>query len=208
MHSPEGGGLSWFYVREGRRVGPFDKAPFIAELLTLDAPEAVLVWRTGLPAWTKAGHLDELRRELPPPVPGSGPEGLQETPATDAPNDAGAAEKVPPLPSEAPMSDGDFAGDLGQGGPGGPAGDAGKAEAGQRLKRRRHRHRPSGSLRVPDYVLPLALLILAVMVGLWYLLRRMNEPPPGQILHQGMLAPAGPPGVCDASGSLPGAFRG
>lgn len=122
MNSPPGAGLNWFYVREGRRLGPFDRAPLIAELLTLDAPEAVLVWRTGLPAWTKAGRLDELRGELPPPVPGTlpGQKGSLVIPDSDpVASEEWSADALPPLPSETPMSDGDFAGDLGQGsGPG------------------------------------------------------------------------------------------
>lgn len=201
MSSPEGGSLNWFYVRDGRRVGPFHREPLIAQLLALDAPEAVLVWRTGLPAWTKAGLLDELRGELPPPVPGSLPGGYAlEVPASDSDVSADpAAKPLPPLPGEAPMSDGDFAGDLGETGRHGPEGspEGGDAEPGRRRKRRRH-HRPSGPGKIPDYLLPLVLLFLAVMVGLWFLLRRMNEPPPGQILHQGSLAP---------TDSLPGAFR-
>lgn len=113
------------------------------------------------------------------------------------------------------MSDGDFAGDLGEAGRHGPEGSpegspegAADAETGRRRKRRRHHHRPSGPRKVPEYVLPLILLFLAVMVGLWFLLRRMNEPPPGQILHQGSLAPSGaPPAVPEPTGSLPGASR-
>ena len=38
---------------------------------------------------------------------------------------------------------------------------------------------------MPSYVLPLVLLFLGVMLGLWFLLRRMNEVPPGRIIQQG-----------------------
>lgn len=212
MHSPGDAGLNWFYVREGRRVGPFDRAPLIAQLLALDAPEAVLVWRTGLPAWTKAGLLEELRGELPPPVPGSLPglEGLQDLQAPDAgKSKAPAEEALPPLPSEPPLSGGDIAGDLGQGkvqGQQGPPGDPENDEAGKR-RRRRRRHRP-GSSMIPSYLLPLVLLFVAVMLGLWFLLRRMNEPPPGQILHQGALAPTGGANAGpEPTGCLPDASR-
>ena len=71
MNNLSGEPANWFYVLDSRRQGPFERATLIRELLSLDAPEGVLVWRTGLLAWTKAGALDELKRELPPPVPGA-----------------------------------------------------------------------------------------------------------------------------------------
>jgi hypothetical protein len=46
---------------------------------------------------------------------------------------------------------------------------------------------------LPGYAIPLVLLFVAVMVGLWFLLRRMNEVPPGRIILQGALAPSADP---------------
>ena len=91
------------------------------------------------------------------------------------------------------MSDGDFAGDLGE---------AGRPRG--RLPRRPRERRDGAAAeaaaapptfrpwKIPDYILPLVLLFLAVMPGLWFLLRRMNEPPPGQILHRGRSPRTGP----------------
>ena len=44
---------------------------------------------------------------------------------------------------------------------------------------------------MPSYVLPLILLFLGVMLGLWFLLRRMNEVPPGRIIQQSHLGSRG-----------------
>jgi hypothetical protein len=178
------GGENWFFVREGRRIGPFDRGALIAELLGQGSPEAVLVWRTGLPAWAKAGSLDELKGELPPPIPGilSGQEGLRDRAVLESEDQEASASFVPPLPQDAPVSDGDFAGDAGRDDESEPAGSS---DAAKRRRRRRQRGHASHPARPPRYVLPLVLLFLAVMVGLWFLLRRMNEAPPGQILQQG-----------------------
>ena len=134
------------------------------------------MWRTGLPAWTKAGMLDELKRELPPPVPGA-----LVTAET-------SLLALPDLPQE---GDGEAEGErdggargrrrlrLGTGEEGAPEGQSAAEK-----RRRRRRHRKPRAAGVPSYVLPLVLLFLGVMLGLWFLLRRMNEVPPGRIIQQ------------------------
>jgi hypothetical protein len=179
MDNLSSGPANWFYVLDSRRQGPFDRNGLVRELLALEAPEGVLVWRTGLPAWTKAGILDELKRELPPPLPGA----LDEPPET-SPLD------LPDLPTEedetspaAPEEGQDSSPDGGS-----EATTAeGEAEEGTTAeqRRRRRRHRKPRASGPPSYLLPLVLLFLAVMLGLWFLLRRMNEVPPGRIIQQG-----------------------
>lgn len=185
MNDISTGPENWFYVREGRRQGPITRALLVRELLALEAPEVALVWRSGLPAWTKAGLVDELRRELPPPVPGILPLSLPEPdqPVPDLPE-----EGTPPAhvahsdeaPGDRQVTDGDFVPDSREG-------HAQTAEGGSGARRRRrqrsaHKHKTSG---LPSYALPLALLFVAVMIALWFLLRRMNEVPPGRIILQG-----------------------
>ena len=180
MNNLSGEPANWFYVLDSRRQGPFDRAGLIRELLALEAPEGVLVWRTGLLAWTKAGVLDELKRELPPPLPGSlvaaaegSPEPLPDLPGSDA---LDGEETPDPDKVTDSVPDGDMVTGTGGGGT-----DEGSA-AEKRRRRRRHR-KPRAAL--PSYLLPLVLLFLAVMLGLWFLLRRMNEVPPGRIIQQG-----------------------
>jgi GYF domain 2 len=177
MNNLSGEPANWFYVLDGRRQGPFDRAGLIRELLSLEAPEGVLVWRTGLLAWTKAGVLDELKRELPPPVPGAlvmegAPLALPDLPQDgDGEEDVSATDQV---------QDGDFVS--------GEEDAPGQSAAEKRRRRRRRKPKSSG---VPSYVLPLILLFLGVMLGLWFLLRRMNEVPPGRIIQQSRVAPHG-----------------
>ena len=60
---------AWFYVLEGKRRGPFDRAQLVTELCALDDPRRTLVWNEGLTRWSPAGDIEELARSLPPPVP-------------------------------------------------------------------------------------------------------------------------------------------
>jgi hypothetical protein len=60
-------------------------------------------------------------------------------------------------------------------------------------RRRKHRHRTPRDKR--QWLLPLLLVLLALMIGLWLLLRRMNEVPPGRIILQGALAGTPPEGM-------------
>ena len=192
MDNLSSGPANWFYVLNSRRLGPFDRNGLVRELLALEAPEGVLVWRTGLPAWTKAGILDELKRELPPPLPGV----LDEPPETssldlpDLPAE-GAEESGEGAESDEPSSDDDVAAETAEG-------EAGEESAADK-RRRRRRHRKPRSTGLPSYLLPLVLLFLAVMLGLWFLLRRMNEVPPGRIIQQGEVGVTG-----SRSGASPG----
>lgn len=191
MNDISTGPENWFYVREGRRQGPFTRALLVRELLALEAPEGALVWRGGLPAWTKAGLVDELRRELPPPVPGTLPLPLPEPdqPVPDLPPEE-SREDDPTAPNSDPgdrqVTDGDFVPESGEG-------QTQTAEGGSGARRRRRqrssrKHKTSG---MPSYALPLALLFIAVVIALWFLLRRMNEVPAGRIILQGEVsAPA------------------
>ena len=181
MNNLSGEPANWFFVLDSRRQGPFDRATLIRELLSLDAPEGVLVWRTGLLAWTKAGALDELKRELPPPVPGAL---VMETPLLGLPDLPDGGDGEGEGTETEPVPDGDFVSGTGEEGA-----TLGQSAAEKRRRRRRHRKpRASG---VPSYVLPLILLFLGVMLGLWFLLRRMNEVPPGRIIQQSQLGSRG-----------------
>jgi len=190
----------WFFVRDGRRVGPFNRLGLLRELLVLEAPESALVWRSGLPAWTRASLLDDLRRDLPPPVPGTPlaiPPTLElpDPPMPELPEtseDATAGESA--SESETPLSDGDLAGEVGEN-------PATKEEA-RSERRRKRRHRRQRAAGLPGYAIPLILLFVAVMIGLWFLLRRMNEVPPGRVILQGANRPSP---ATPLTGSRPGA---
>lgn len=190
MNNLLGEPANWFYVLDGRRQGPFDRVSLVRELLSLEAPEGVLVWRTGLVAWTKPGILDELKRELPPPLPG-----------TLAATTEASSLALPDLPGQGEGEEGapevDEAADSAQGGESVPgAGEGGLAmESAAEQRRRRRRHRKPRTASMPPYVLPAVLLFLAVMLGLWFLLRRMNEVPPGRIMQSdlGNCDPLDPP---------------
>jgi GYF domain 2 len=181
---------NWFYVNEGRRQGPLDRRGLIQALLAHDVPEKTLVWRSGLHAWTKAGDLQELRLELPPPLPK--PEG----PADDTPRPA-----PPPLPTE----DGTMAASGVS--PEGEADDdeeeddeedklepappdaSGAPSEGRRRRRRRRKRKHSEKTSHNPRVLELLALFLVLALVLWFLLRRMNRVPEGTIIYQGRLRP-------------------
>ncbi len=177
MHDRNDEGLNWFYVRGGRRQGPFDRRGLLEALLLLDAPESVLVWRSGLKAWATAGALDELRDELPPPVPKEVSFEL-----TDP-----EPEPPPPLPTEngkeeavheaAAIGEAKDEGDLPIAGQ--PAAKTGTDEAGRRRRHRKRRYRES-SLR--PYALRLVVILTVLALVLWLLLRRLDEAPPGSII--------------------------
>lgn len=188
MNNLASGTANWFYVRDGRRQGPFDRAGLVRELLSLETPEGVLVWRTGLATWTRAGSLDELKRELPPPLPGvpGATAGASSIPVPDLPgaDDLSGAPEEDKAPGEGEADGGSAAeGDLVAGANEGK--DAAEGQTASELRRRRRRHRKPRTAGLPSYLVPLVLLFLAVMLGLWFLLRRMNEVPPGRIIQQG-----------------------
>jgi hypothetical protein len=195
MSDPLSATENWFYLREGRRRGPFDRAALLRELLVLDAPDSALVWRKGLSGWTRACLVEELLPEMPPPVPGSLGGATLDLPMPGAagPRD----DEPPPIPDSHPApaveeSTGPefvFEPDEPAAAPDAPEEDR------ERRRRRRRKQRPA---RLPSYLIPLALFLLVVAAALWLLLRRLNQAPPGQILQQGQTAPRGlvaPPGA-------------
>jgi hypothetical protein len=155
----------WFYAHGGRRHGPVEISRLVDLILAGEIPETTLIWHPGLSEWVTAGDLDEIRRELPPPLP---------VPALPESDPAAGLSTDPP----------DAAADLEEG-------------SGKR-RRRKHRHRNPRDKT--QWLLPLLLILLLLMIGLWLLLRRMNEVPAGRIILQGSL-----PGSAGAEGHAPSA---
>jgi uncharacterized protein DUF4339 len=176
-------GTSWFLVRQGRRHGPFDRRRLVQELLGLDCPEDTLVWHAGLPAWVKSSEIADIARELPPPVPGAAVAANSPGAApawTDAVPDATAGPGEDATdPSAAPKESTGQEEDDGQ--------DDGQGDGKGQSNRRRHRQRRRGPVEWLPYALPVLLLFMAAMLGLWLLLRRLNEVPPGRIIQEGAL---------------------
>jgi hypothetical protein len=168
-------GSRWFYVQGGRRQGPVELPRLVEVLLSLEAPDEALVWQPGMPEWVRAGSLEALRRELPPPVPRSReesgpdpvpPDAVPASPGETSPQDPGSPAALVGTPPEVPEADAEDS----------------------RVHRRRHRHRHKKGVISRDfrpYVLPLLVLLLTMVLALWYVLRRVNEVPPGRILLQG-----------------------
>jgi len=171
----EAGGR-WFYVQEGRRKGPLGVAELVALILEGEVPEDTLVWRTGLGEWVAANSVEEIRRELPPPIPGKG---------DHRPDQIDAVARA-----EAPAEDAD---DGGSGGTN-PA-DGSPRPGGHRRHRHRTRYRLATGRR--RWLVPLVVMLIVVVAVLWYLLRRFNEVPPGQVILQSAVSeqarPAGAP---------------
>jgi hypothetical protein len=177
---------SWFYVHDGRREGPFDRRGLIQALLAQDAPEKTLVWRSGLSHWTKAGELQELRLELPPPIP------------RDAlPREAAGSPEPPPIPVEGDASAGSALAAVGSADdeddeddePDTPEGAAseGSGSDEERRRRRRRRKRKHTEPAFNPRVLQLAALFLMLALVVWFLLRRMNQFPEGTVIDHGRL---------------------
>ena len=156
--SPETAGR-WFYVHEGRRKGPVDDAQLVELILGGEIPESTLIWRPGLDEWAPASRVDEIKRELPPPIPV---------------RDGSAADRDALGEAEA-LAEG-----LEETAAGGESTHSGE--------RRRRRHR-STRYRIarsrPRWLLPLIVMVLVVIVVLWYLLHRINEVPQGRIILEG-----------------------
>jgi hypothetical protein len=148
----------WFYAHGGRRHGPVEVSRLVDLILAGEIPETTLIWHQGLSEWVMAGDLDEIRRELPPPLPGPAPALSESDPAAGFPTDP---------PDAAP----------------------GLEEGSGTRRRRKHRHRNPRDKT--QWLMPLLLILLLLMIGLWLLLRRMNEVPPGRIILQGSLAGSG-----------------
>jgi hypothetical protein len=175
MTTPSGEVKRWFYVREGRRHGPVEIARLVDLVLGGEVPEDALVWHSGLPEWLRARDVEDIRRELPPPVP---------TPPAPPPPD--------PVPKE--LAEGAEPTGLGE-----EAGEAARDLEAPRLasesealvnghkRRRKRKQRHRDSRRWPAWVWPLAVVLVGLMIFLWWLLRRMNEVPPGRIIQTGSL---------------------
>ncbi len=178
---------NWFYVSEGRRQGPLDRRGLVQALLAQDVPEMTLVWRSGLSAWTKAGDLQDLRIELPPPIPG------QVEPAVRL--------DMPPLPTEDGTvatiglgeSDGEEEEDEDDELESPPTDASGAPTGGPRRRRRKRKHKHSEKASRKPRVLELLALFLVLALVLWFLLRRMNQVPEGTIIYQGRLSTLPPP---------------
>jgi GYF domain 2 len=177
---------NWFYVHEGRREGPFDRRELIQALLARDAPEKTLVWRSGLSHWTKAGEIQELRLELPPPIPREA-----------QPREAAASGEPPPVRAEGEAAVGSAPRAVGSGDdededddePDTPEG-AGSERSGSDEARRRRRRRRKRTHTEPAFnprVLQLAAFFLMLALVVWLLLRRMNQFPEGTVIDHGRL---------------------
>jgi uncharacterized protein DUF4339 len=171
----EAGGR-WFYVQEGRRKGPLGVAELVALVLGGEVPEDTLIWRAGLGEWVKANSVEEIQRELPPPVPGK---------------DSHSDQVRLPSRENALTEDLDEA-ESGETGSVETNPDAGPARPGGR-RRRRHRARYRLAVGRRRWLVPFIVMLIVVVVVLWYLLRQFNEVPQGQVIFQGAVAEPAPP---------------
>ena len=176
----------WFYVREGRRQGPVDTDRLVDLVLHGEVAEDALVWHSGLPEWLRAQEVEEIRRELPPPVPTPSPvqapaptpepmpSEAASRPGASAQDEAPVWERTGPLPDLASAAEPED-----------------RTDDPKRRRRRKHRHRESK--RRPPWLWPLVAILAGLMVFLWWLLRRMNEVPPGRIIQTSSLYAGGAP---------------
>jgi GYF domain 2 len=175
MSTTSGEAIRWFYVRGGRRHGPVETTKLVDLVLGGEVAENALVWHSGLVDWLPARDIEEIRRELPPPLPSptdppppdSDTIGVTTTTEAEEPSegDPWKDEASPELPTE---------------------GDPGSNSDGlKRRRKRKHRHRDSK--RRPAWLWPLVVILVGLMIFLWWLLRRMNEVPPGRIIQTGFL---------------------
>jgi hypothetical protein len=190
---------NWFYVSEGRRQGPLDRRGLVQALLAQDAPERTLVWRSGLNAWTRAGDLQDLRIELPPPIPGQAdPPFRIDTPPL--PTEDGTVAPIG-LPTEGDPDDEEEDEEDELEPP--PTDASGAPTGGRRRRRRRRKRKHSEKTSRKPRVLELLALFLVLALVLWFLLRRMNQVPEGTILYQGRLRPVPDMGVRAVSAGTP-----
>lgn len=152
-----------FYVHNGRRYGPVDLYGLVDLIIKQDVPQEVLVWHPGLTDWAKANTLEEVRQQMPPPVPlpahdlvVSAPGPVLETGEFEAIADTMERSLAP-------------------------------REWERREYRRRHQHKPPET--GPRWLTVVLVVLLGLMLGLWLLLKRFNEVPDGRvILHESRLA--------------------
>ena len=158
-------------------MGPLELHAIVALILGGEVPEDTLIWRVGLGEWVKANSVEEIQRELPPPIPGKD---------GGRPSPLGERSREEALAEELDESDRDETGPLGINSPAGSGRPGG---------RRRRRHRAHDRLAVSRrrWLVPLIVMLIVVVVVLWYLLRRFNEVPQGQVILQGAVSdPAWP----------------
>jgi hypothetical protein len=175
-------GFRWFYVQEGRRKGPLALAEIVALILGGEVPEDTLIWRAGLAEWVKANSVEEIQRELPPPIPGKEGGPPNEVPAQSSEETPGVEPEEPE--SEDAESDEKDSSEAASG--------TGSAKPGGR-RRRRHRPRYRLAAGRRRWLVPLIVMLIVVVFVLWYLLRRFNEVPQGQVIFQGALSEAARP---------------
>lgn len=182
-------GIRWFYVQEGRRKGPLELAELVALILGGELPEDSLIWRAGLEEWVKANSVEEIQRELPPPIPVKDGEPPGEVPATsrgespaEEPDEA-ESDDAEPEPVET------------------TAGGGLPRPGGRRRRRHRPRYRLAAGRR--RWIVPFIVMLIVVVVVLWYLLRRFNEVPQGQVILQGALSEPARPVAASGCPALP-----
>jgi hypothetical protein len=180
-------GVRWFYVQEGRRKGPLGLADLVALILAGEVPEDTLIWRVGLGEWVKANSVEEIQRELPPPIPGK--DGEQPDQAGALPIKE-AEERTEAESDETGLVETD------------PAGGSARP-GGHRRRRHRARYRLAAGRR--RWLVPLIVMLIVVVVVLWYLLRRFNEVPQGQVILQGAVSEQARPGGAPGCPVGPGA---
>jgi hypothetical protein len=161
----------WFYVREGRRHGPVETTTLVDLVLGGEVPEDALVWHSGLPDWLPAGDVEDIRRELPPPLP------TREVPPPPEPVPKEGADG--PDPSEDDELDSEWT-------PATLDADDPESPIGGRKRKRKRKHRRDPKKR-PTWLWPMVVVLVGLMLFLWWLLRRMNEVPPGRIIQTGCL---------------------
>ncbi len=68
---PLPGTTQWYLGINGQQVGPLSPTEVAGHLSAGTATVETLVWRAGMPAWTRLGDVPELQPAAPPPLPPS-----------------------------------------------------------------------------------------------------------------------------------------
>jgi membrane protease subunit (stomatin/prohibitin family) len=66
--------VQFYLAVDGQQQGPFDLASVQTRIKSGQLPRDTLVWKQGMPQWTPAGEVDDLKSlfgMMPPPIPGS-----------------------------------------------------------------------------------------------------------------------------------------
>lgn len=155
-------------------MGPLGLPELVALILGGEVPEDTLIWRVGLGEWVKANSVEEIQRELPPPIPGRDGDG-------GPPGKVGELSREEALAEELDASESDETGPVGTNPPAGSARPGGH-------RRRRHRAHDRLAISRRRWLVPLIVMLIVVVVVLWYLLRRFNEVPQGQVILQGAVS--------------------